>query len=214
MQGRAPQADHLPLVSTVAPLHANVVELRQAHETMGGFGDFMQTGAVGRDECESGISRPVTFAPKGGYALEVNANEIYAILPRDVLLNDEGIETLRQVLQVFGVLDEICVARRNSPPHGPEGKTKVLGDVLFLPCSKIDAGMRMRPLEALKEICLEDVGSLIAIGGGEGERGNACSLEKACIPWSGKKDAVCPTQQFFGFGGIILESRSDAQGED
>lgn len=110
-QGRAPQADHLPLVPTVAPLHANVVELRQTHETMSGFGDFLQTEVARRDECESGRARPVTHTPKGGYALEVNADEIYAVLPRDVLLNDEGIETLRQVLQGFRVLDEMGAAR-------------------------------------------------------------------------------------------------------
>lgn len=83
-----------------------------------------------------------------------------------------------------------------------------------MPCSKIDAGVRMRPLEALKENCLENVGSLIAICGGEGKGRDGCSLEKACISWSGKKDAMCPTQQFFCLGRIILESRSDSQCED
>lgn len=91
---------------------------------------------------------------------------------------------------------------------------KVPGDVPLLPYSKIDAGARMRPLEALKEICLEDMGSLIAIGGGEGKGRDDCSLEKARIPWSGKKDAVRPTQQFFCLGGIILESRQNSQSED
>lgn len=111
LQGRAPQSDHLPLVPTVSPFHANVVELRQTHEAMSGFGDFLQAGVARRDECESGRSSPVTFAPKGGYALEVNANEIYAVLPGDVLLNNEGIETLGEVLQGFGVLDEMSAVR-------------------------------------------------------------------------------------------------------
>jgi hypothetical protein len=195
-------------------LHANVVELCQTYETMGGFGDFLQAEVARRDACESGRSRPVTFTLKGGYALEVNANEVYAVLPRNVLLNDEGVETLGQVLQGIDVLDEMSAVRRNASPHGPEGKRKIFGDIPLLPCSKIDPGARMRPLEALKEICLEDVGSLIVIRGGKGKGRDACSLEKARIAWSGKKDAVCPTEQFFFLGGIILESRSDAQSED
>ena len=99
------------MVPTVPPLHANVVEPCQTYETMGGFGDFLQAEVARRDECECGISRGVTLTPKGGYALEVNANEVYAVLPWDVLLNDEGIETLRQVLQGFGVLDEMGAAQ-------------------------------------------------------------------------------------------------------
>lgn len=111
MQGRAPQSDHLPLAPAVPPLHANVVELRQTHETMGGFEDFLQAEVAWRDECEGGGFRPVTPTPKGGYALKVNADEVYAVLPRDVLLNNEGIETLGQVLQGFGVLDEMSAVR-------------------------------------------------------------------------------------------------------
>lgn len=214
LQGRAPQSDHLPLVPTVPPFHANVVELRQVRETMGGFEDFLQAEVARRNECEGGGSRPVTDAPKGGYALKMNANEVYAVLPGDVLLNNQGIETLGQVLQGFEVLDEMSTVRRNAPPHGPEGKPKIFGDVPLLPHSKIDAGVRMRPLEALKEICLQDVGSLIVIRGGKGKGRDACSLEKARIPWSGKKDAVCPTEQFFFLGGIIVDNRSDAQSED